>query len=523
MLDQNKIYHGDSVEMMKKLDDNSIDLTITSPPYDTLRTYKGAVSDKVYDNHFSFPFVDIANELYRITKDGGIVVWVVNDMVINGGESGNSFRQALKFQEIGFKIYDTMIYQKNGAAFHETSRYDQVFEYMFVLLKGDKPKTVNIIKDKINKWAGSKTFGTPSNRQTDGSIKKSKGGFTVAKYGSRYNIWYIVNGKGYGGDKLSYLHPACVDTETECLTIDGWKKFNELTIGNEILSYNLDNDILEWDSLKNIHISEYNGDIYEMNGRRLSIIVTPNHRNVIYLNGKISIKETTDLKGRHDILTSCPNNSNSEELNDSISYLLGIILTDGCLSGGYATISQDYEKNKETFEKILYHLNSLEIEYSVHKRRRYFSYNGNKIIENMIRINEKDLDKHDYYNVSYCSDIRITDKNLNNIILKYIPNKKITNSLFKLNTRSLNKIIDGIIDGDGTIKSDDGNSNIITGKYEEFHSNLQILCFLAGYTADCIKNANSGKIYTQLTNNRQKSLRNAKESLINKKPYNGKV
>jgi DNA modification methylase len=92
----------------------------------------------------------MAKELYRVTKDGGIVVWVVGDQIVDGGESGNSFRQALKFQEIGFKIYDTMIYHKNGAPFPETGRYSQVFEYMFILLKGKKPNCVNIIKDKEN-------------------------------------------------------------------------------------------------------------------------------------------------------------------------------------------------------------------------------------------------------------------------------------------------------------------------------------------------------------------------------------
>jgi len=204
----NQVLHGNNVDVMKNLPDNSIDLTVTSPPYGTLRTYKGAIDSTKYNEYFSFPFVDIVEQLYRITKDGGVVVWVINDQVDNGGESGDSFRQALHFIEKGFKLYDTMIYHKNGAAYHEAARYDQVFEYMFVFVKGKKPKTVNIIKDKPNKWAGSKTFGTPSTRQKDGTVKKMKEGFTVAEYGARYNVWYVVNGKGFGGDKLSYEHPA---------------------------------------------------------------------------------------------------------------------------------------------------------------------------------------------------------------------------------------------------------------------------------------------------------------------------
>ena len=193
---------------MKKLEDKSIDLTVTSPPYDNLRSYKGAIDGKIYDDFFSFPLVDIVTELFRVTKDGGLVIWIVNDQVIDGGESGSSFRQALKFMDIGFKLYDTMIYHKNGSSYHEAARYDQVFEYMFVFLKGKRPNTVNLIKDKPNKWAGSKTFGTPSTRQKDGSVKKMKEGFTVGEYGSRYNVWYVINGFGFGNDKDSIKHPA---------------------------------------------------------------------------------------------------------------------------------------------------------------------------------------------------------------------------------------------------------------------------------------------------------------------------
>lgn len=206
----NKITCGESVELMKQLPDNIIDLTVTSPPYDNLRAYKGKIKKDIkFDEHFSFPFNDMAKELYRITKDGGIVVWVVNDQIVDGGETGNSFRQALKFQEIGFKIYDTMIYHKNGSPFPESGRYSQVFEYMFVLLKGKKPKTVNIIKDKENKWAGTSPYGKRTIRTVDGELKDTDSTFVVGKYGSRYNVWYINNGAGFSSkDKIAYEHPA---------------------------------------------------------------------------------------------------------------------------------------------------------------------------------------------------------------------------------------------------------------------------------------------------------------------------
>jgi site-specific DNA-methyltransferase (adenine-specific) len=225
----NKILLGDSVELMKEMPGNCIDLTVTSPPYDNLRTYNDKIKDGVKFDEFSFPFIDMVKQLYRITKDGGIVVWVVNDQVKNGGETGSSFKQALKFQELGFKLYDTMIYHKNGSSFPEASRYSQVFEYMFVFLKGDKPKTVNLLKDKINKWAGTTNFGKRSGRLKNGEIKKSRNS-TVEKYGYRYNVWYINNGAGYTTkDKYAYKHPAM---------------FPESLAEDHILSWNNEGDVV---------------------------------------------------------------------------------------------------------------------------------------------------------------------------------------------------------------------------------------------------------------------------------------
>ena len=227
----NKINLGNSVEVMKEIPDNFVDLTVTSPPYDNMRSYIGKIKDDVvFDDHYSFPFVEMATELFRITKDGGVVVWVVNDQIVNGGESGTSFRQALKFQEIGFKIYDTMIYHKNGAPFPESGRYSQVFEYMFVFVKGKKPNSANIIKDKENKWAGVSNFGKRSSRTKDGEIKKMDN-FTVAEFGSRYNVWYINNGAGYTTkDKYAYEHPAMFPESLAEDHILSWSKEGDVVL-----------------------------------------------------------------------------------------------------------------------------------------------------------------------------------------------------------------------------------------------------------------------------------------------------
>jgi site-specific DNA-methyltransferase (adenine-specific) len=204
----NEIFLGNSVDVLSKIETESIDLTVTSPPYDNLRTYNGKIKDEViYEDGFSFPFVEMAKELYRVTKQGGVVVWVVNDQVKNGGETGSSFKQALKFKDIGFTLYDTMIYHKNGAPFPETGRYSQVFEYMFVLSKGT-PKTINLLKDKPNRWAGHSNFGDPSKREKDGGLKKVEK-FVISEFGTRYNVWYVNNGKGFSTkDDIAFLHPA---------------------------------------------------------------------------------------------------------------------------------------------------------------------------------------------------------------------------------------------------------------------------------------------------------------------------
>lgn len=226
----NKILLGNSIEILSGFESESIDLTVTSPPYDNLRTYNGKIKDEViYEEGFSFPFVEMARQLYRVTKKGGVVIWVVNDQVKNGGETGSSFRQALLFKEIGFTLYDTMIYHKNGAPFPETGRYSQVFEYMFVLSKG-QPKTINLLKDKPNRWAGHSNFGDPSKREKEGTLKKVDK-FVVAEFGTRYNVWYINNGKGFSSkDDIAFQHPAIFPESLAEDHILSWSKPGDVVL-----------------------------------------------------------------------------------------------------------------------------------------------------------------------------------------------------------------------------------------------------------------------------------------------------
>ncbi len=180
------LMQGDCLEHMKGMDDCVIDLTVTSPPYDNLRTYNQDDWDWSEDD-----WKPIIKELYRVTAEGGVVVWVVGDATVNGSETGSSFEQAIYAMDCGFRLHDTMIYAKPNfsAVGALKSRYAPVFEYMFIWSKG-KPKTFNPIKDRLCKTAGKSKSGTI--RQKDGSTKRmSNEGWVQPQYGQRYNIWEI--------------------------------------------------------------------------------------------------------------------------------------------------------------------------------------------------------------------------------------------------------------------------------------------------------------------------------------------
>lgn len=193
MLELNSIYNLDCREGLKMLDSNSVDLTVTSPPYDSLRTYQ----DDEFTWNFDI-FKEVADELYRVTRPGGVVVWVVGDEVVNGGETGTSFRQALYFQEVGFKIHDTMIYEKNSSTFPariNSKRYSQIFEYMFVFVKGKIRDDIKLIADKRNKWAGWTNWGTKTQYDKEGNlVAKTKNIKPTPEFSLRTNIWkYTVS------------------------------------------------------------------------------------------------------------------------------------------------------------------------------------------------------------------------------------------------------------------------------------------------------------------------------------------
>ena len=181
---QGMIMLGDCLGIMRKMDDRCIDLTVTSPPYDSLRKYNG----------YCFDFENIAKELYRITKDGGVVVWNVNDATVKGSETGTSFRQALYFMGCGFNLHDTMIWIKDGGgAVGSNKCYTQNFEYMFVFSKGT-PKAINLIYDKPNGSYGIDKSGV--GRRKDNGEKKIETRKPAKEFSRRNNWWYIPPQKG---------------------------------------------------------------------------------------------------------------------------------------------------------------------------------------------------------------------------------------------------------------------------------------------------------------------------------------
>jgi site-specific DNA-methyltransferase (adenine-specific) len=218
----NKILHGDCLDNLSLFEPACVHLVVTSPPYDDLRDYHG----------YKFDCSQVAKALYRVLKPGGVVVWVVADGVENGGETGTSFRQALTFQDVGFRLHDTMIYEKNTCSFparRDGNRYSQTFEYMFVFSKG-KPKTANMLCDKPNKWKGTTNWGKNTDRGKDGQLRQKKDIKPVKDFSPRNNVWryvpeyekdeaaedtvasevrrYVVGG-GFGQkDKSAYKHPA---------------------------------------------------------------------------------------------------------------------------------------------------------------------------------------------------------------------------------------------------------------------------------------------------------------------------
>jgi len=210
-MEVNKTYNENCLDTMARMEDNFIDLTVTSPPYDNLRMYKG----------FTMDWQKTINELYRVTKQGGVVVWVVGDSTQKGSETGTSFRQALFAKECGFNLHDTMIYQKSTPPLTH-NRYEQNFEYMFVWSKG-KPNTFNGLREprEYKDTRKNKAFG----RNKDNSV--DFGYSTQDKTRLKRNVWKYFVGGG-ANDKTASKHPAIFPEQLAQDHVLSWSNENDL-------------------------------------------------------------------------------------------------------------------------------------------------------------------------------------------------------------------------------------------------------------------------------------------------------
>jgi len=209
----NEIYNYDCVEFMKSMDENYVDLTVTSPPYDNLRNYKG----------YHFDFESVAKGLYKVTKKGGIVVWVVGDKITNGNRTLTSFKHAIFFQECGFNVHDVMIYKKKNTPFMRSNGYTNCYEFMFVFSKG-KPNTFTALTEKTVRQGFEMVV---HNKGADAVNKKILKELKAEK--TKTNIWeYAVGLGGSTNDKDAFKHPAIFPEKLAEDHIVSWSKEGDI-------------------------------------------------------------------------------------------------------------------------------------------------------------------------------------------------------------------------------------------------------------------------------------------------------
>lgn len=221
VVEPNQLVLGDCLEVIANIPDSSIDLVLTSPPYDDMRTYG--------ERYNGFNFKEIAISLKRVLREGGTIVWNVGDQVVNGSETGNSFRQALFFMDVcNLNLHDTMIWQKSNFSNPSSNRYHQTFEYVFILTKG-KIKTFNPIKDRPNVYANKMgNYGKNTVTQKDGN-KKIRPRKVNTEFGMRHNVWSMPTA-GQDGTAKKYGHPAMFSEQFAADHILSWSNPDDIVL-----------------------------------------------------------------------------------------------------------------------------------------------------------------------------------------------------------------------------------------------------------------------------------------------------
>ena len=212
-IEPQQIYHEHCLETMARMPDGLLDMTVTSPPYDDLRDYNG----------YHFTVEDIAAELFRTTKPGGVVIWVVGDRTVKGSESLSSFKNAIAFNDAGFRVHDTMIYGKNNPIPSDCGRrYRQAFEYIFCFSKGT-PKTFNPLMQEIAQRKSFRSF-----RITRSGRNDLEHDHVAPKHRKRNNIFFYNVGVSSSRDKVAFRHPAIFPEELVNDQIMTWSNKGDL-------------------------------------------------------------------------------------------------------------------------------------------------------------------------------------------------------------------------------------------------------------------------------------------------------
>ncbi|HEV8592026.1 MAG TPA: site-specific DNA-methyltransferase [Pyrinomonadaceae bacterium] len=213
MIETSRIYHENCIETLRRMTDDMLDMTITSPPYDDLRDYNG----------YHFPVEEISELLFEKTKPGGVVIWVVGDRTVNGSETLTSFQHALTFKSAGFKVHDTMIYAKNNPIPSDCGkRYRPCFEYMFCFSKG-QPKTFNPITQAIKQEKAFKSF-----RITKVGRNDLAHDHIAPKERKVNNIFFYNVGTSSSRDKVAFEHPAIFPEQLAMDQISTWTDEGDL-------------------------------------------------------------------------------------------------------------------------------------------------------------------------------------------------------------------------------------------------------------------------------------------------------
>lgn len=217
-MELNSIYNENCIETLNRMPDDFLDMTLCSPPYDNLRSYNG----------FDLPLDRIIQGLYKKTKPGGVVIWVVGDKTENGSESLTSFDQAIAFvREGGFKLHDTMLYVKNNPIPSDCGkRYRQSFEYMFCFSKG-VPKTFNAITEPT-KSAGKKIKAFRITQEGRGNVPAEDIGRQIKKERKASNIFTYNVGTSSATDRIAFRHPAIFPEKLAEDQIKTWTEKGDL-------------------------------------------------------------------------------------------------------------------------------------------------------------------------------------------------------------------------------------------------------------------------------------------------------